>query len=88
MNALQTELIQALASLEVNLPNSTIYFSRKTGMKVLPKTQEPASDLIFIGRACDLMFLYEAKRQAQTTDGAKAYAYEAAARHVSIVLGI
>lgn len=82
MNALQAELIQTLASLEACLPNSAIYFSRKTGMKVLPKTQEPASDLIFIGLAKNLMFLHDAKIHIADILAAKKYAHESAARHV------
>lgn len=86
---LQEKMIQALASLEAKLPRSVVYFSHKTGMKVLPRDQAPTSDLVFIGYAPDLMFLYQAKNALKTKDiDAKAYAYEAAARHVSNVLGI
>lgn len=88
MDTLQAELIQTLASLEACLPNSAIYFSRKRGMKILPKTQEPESDLIFIGLAKNLMFLYDAKKHSSSNVPAKEYAYELAARHVSNVLDL
>ena len=88
MDTLQAKLTQMLASLDVCLPDYNIYFSRKRGTVILPETHEPASDLIFIGLAKNLMFLHDAKSHVTGNVTAEEYAYELASRHVSNVLDL
>lgn len=88
MNSKAVEtVVTAISNLEAKMPNTSVYMDLVTGLHCIPNSQSPETTWIWVGRARDLMFLYDATKMTTNRKEAKVLARQMAQRHINSVLG-